>query len=862
MNKKEIIKQEIKGDNNSQNIYKDNLFVIEGGKEEIPLDKYIEVAESKLSAGDYINALSLFNDALIKAKAKAEISIEIRAVLGNAECYFYLKDPNKAIKYSEEAIKLSNDSSDKYYLSISNMILAQVYEAKGDLKKAFNTITESQKYAIEHDDDLNTARISLVKARYALKMDMIEEANELIIKYSNVIKERGGKEEVLAIELEGIVDILNKDIINGEQKIACAILKAKDYNLYETAFALSSDFGKNLIKQKRFNEAKTNFEDTIEIAGNLDIAHISFAKLYLAEALYFMKDYNDALQISTGLISIAGKNNLPFIVGESYLLQSAILMDKKEFSDVYHNIQQSFEYFNQINDVPSFIRNLIMLGDLCLETNIIDYCVDFVAKYDFYKKSKKIPQQLLEELHRNAFQIHENIGEYDKAISILNEVSEKYSNIETDILERINNSKSFIESKKNLSTTFNNIIQHNNPLELAGTNEAQNIYEANRWVLGPLLDWVDGTAPFNGTGINTSGLGLIYDLWGQANFSRLVLNLRAFPNLFHLCIEVTSVEEAREACKTFLPLTDCLTLIWKGNFDIGTGFIPRHLTLGSPQKGWVPHKFDDSISRGYPITVAPLVCCCLPFDIVDFYVNEARPFIIRGKLILAPGPMVGCTNTHHSILEEIYCQTTNGFSIQNKDKTAKREQTIPFLYPYFSEIDFDTLSKIVDDEEEGLRQLRITLLEWTNDIQQNGFTSQKKVYFKEKIKEMINPVTLKFNSISKNIIKSENAHIIKKEIFAESMEMNSKIMSINTSSAFSSSILWSTFREQINDLASLACFRLMGIGKKWDLHGPQISIKNPSTNEMIRPEMFNWLKIPGDFKTYMVGVKDDNKGAT
>lgn len=842
----EQISQSIRGNHNTQNIN-----IVNENNDKLTSWDLIAIANDKITVADYDSAIKYFELALQESKKSDDIEGIVRSTLGNAECHMFLKNKSLALRYSEESIKLASDANDLKHLCQAYMILSQVQEVDGKLDDATNSINTALSTAKEFGDEFIISKISIVKARFLLRRNQIDEVSNILKEHSDTLFKNGGKEEVLALELFGIVEINKNEFESGRNYIVKAIGKAKDYKLYNTAFDFSINLGKILFNQKRFDEAKRIFEDAMSISSLVGSDSDCVAKLCITETLYAQNETNDALEMSKELLTQAKVRENSFIIGESYLIQSIILLEKGCYEKVYENINLSFEYFQQKDNFSSSIRNLILLGDLCIKSKNPYYSEEFISKYNYFTKSPKLSSNALEELHKQAFVISDNIGNFEEAISTLQKAKKLYGESEKEVIESIEQWIELIKSKVNLSKTFEQLINCENPDVLAGTNGAQSIQEANRWVLGPMLDWMQFGSGFPGA-LKGSTIGLIYDLWGQYNFSRLILNNHKFPSAFHLTIEVTSVSEARAACKAFLPFTDSLTLIWKGELEIGTGAIPHHLNNASPVKNWQPIK---EIIGAMPLTMSPIVCCILPFDIINFYVSEARPFVEMGKLILAPGPMVGCTNNDHGILEELYCKATNAYSIQSLSISKQSNRSIPLVYPFFPSMDMETLANVIKDEDDGLRQLRRILLNWSVDIEQNGISDLKLQLFKEEFREMMEPVNKKFEKISDKL----SVSIQKVDIKSEFQEIKKDNNRINTSLAYSSSTLYSTLKKQVENQAGFACFRLQNMGKKWDLNSSNTVIGNKETSQLLRPEMFNWLKVPGEMKTYMLVKNDKNE---
>ena len=814
------------------------------------VEQLFKKGDEKLSLKDFKSALLFYDKAQILSEKIKKPSLIVKAICNIAQCYFFLREKDKAILIAQNAIEVAKQNKDCGYVSIAYQNLAQIFEFSGNVVKAYETIKEGHVFSENNPQICDPNKTALTLISTSIKTKKYKEAKEVLDKYYDGIKRNGIKEEILLLELEGLLQISNNKKNEGQSKIGEAIKKALDNSLIDTAYELTKDLASSFVKSGKLKEAQQLLNDILE--ENLSELQECNLKFILAESIMLERNFDSAKPLFNDVLLIAQKNKFDFFIGGIYLDLAQIYIEEDDYDSGFENIEKALNHFEQINDKYSIIEGLIVLGKLFLKNHISKYSSLFLDKFNIYKTYKNIhpDQNYLEQI---AFNVYDRLGDFAQQKKLFESYKDQLDKQMVDETEVV------LDAKIHRRNIFETVLNTNTPEKLAGTDGANSLNEANRWVLGPLLDWYQGTEAFHGLGMGCTGLGLIYDLWGQANFTRLMLNARTHKNYFHLTIDVDNVQDARNACRIFLPITDCLTLIWKGNLDIGSGSIPRHSTLGTPEKNWKPKTFDSA--RLYPMTVTPLVCCTLPYDILNFYFTEARPFIEKGKLILAPGPMIGCPNLDHNIQEEIYCKITNGFSIQNKSSKNRSDLSIPLVYPYFPKIDLSDLSKIIEDEKEGLYELRKMLLTWSCEIEDNDFSELKKKKFEMEFSDVITPVVERFEKISKKI-KNDKFTLSSKEVTQEIESTDYSNHAINSTTAESTSLLFSSeIRKEISNKAGLACFRLMGLGKKWELRGSQISVRNPKTKQIVRPEIFNWLKMPGEINENIktMFVKDSEK---
>jgi len=263
--------------------------------------------------------------------------------------------------------------------------------------------------------------------------------------------------------------------------------------------------------------------------------------------------------------------------------------------------------------------------------------------------------------------------------------------------------------------TTRDLLKEKNPLAWAGTDGATSLEEAHQWVLGILIDWWDGI------GEKFSPCG-VYGMWGEANYGRMLLNHRAFAKKsFHLCVEISSVREARLACRMLSPICDCLTLLWKGLFKPNPIIVPVPFEFEEPIRGWKPRppKYWDEGARMYGSVMPPLGGFTLPYPIVKFYMEEARDLVAAGRLVLVPGPMVGCLGLGHDDTERMFCDVAAADVVIRRTGRPRERHPLEMVVPWFPSIPMRDLAKLCEDHSECLAELRRKCLEWSSNVVSN-----------------------------------------------------------------------------------------------------------------------------------------------
>jgi hypothetical protein len=170
------------------------------------------------------------------------------------------------------------------------------------------------------------------------------------------------------------------------------------------------------------------------------------------------------------------------------------------------------------------------------------------------------------------------------------------------------------------------------------------------------------------------------------------------------------------------PLCDCLTLLWKGKMNPGTILVvPVPHDFETPIHGWEPRPPDywKEGARVYGTVLPPVNRMDLPYSIVKFYMEEARDLAAAGRLVLVPGPMVGCLGVGYKDTEDMFCKVAAAEPIIRLGSSNSERLPLEMVVPWFPSIPLGDLAKLCDDHSECLIELRQKCLEWSDGVQNN-----------------------------------------------------------------------------------------------------------------------------------------------
>lgn len=476
-----------------------------------------------------------------------------------------------------------------------------------------------------------------------------------------------------------------------------------------------------------------------------------------------------------------------------------------------------------------------------------------------------LPADFMWEIGTAQLRIHEGLGEFDKCIETLNQMVVDANEADGRLrgaTEWAEKKKEEIEDKKGAldSVALMLSMRGQEAKKTAGTEGAHTLHEANQWVIGTLLDWWDGTR--YGLAEPTD----ILNLWGEANYGRAILNHRAYPGAFHLCVAVSNVEQARTACRMLSPICDCLTLVWTGEVLSGTlapGF-PRHLAYDEPTRGWKPRPegFWEEIARGYPICMPPFPRCLMPMDIVLFFLDEARALTERGRLFLVPGPGVGIVGEHHALSAQMYYQVARANAVLKVDEKIGAHPELDMAVPWFPNIPIPDLASLCDDHQDNFLEFRLKCMEWGDAIREGRKNAQNRAHTE------IQLLSRKLDRIFQNAQGSADpdGQLAIGRATALSGKQDASGLPVGLKYGDIAARLRRMFGEDLDENPWFPYWSFGQTGANWQL-GSAISgaegsdeDRSSSRDLVIRSGMaFHWLRAPGEHKMYVILVKDDGE---
>jgi tetratricopeptide (TPR) repeat protein len=244
--------------------------------------------------------------------------------------------------------------------------------------------------------------------------------------------------------------------------------------------------------------------------------------------------------------------------------------------------------------------------------------------------------------------------------------------------------------------------------------------EANALTIAPVLEW------WGDTGDDLNAAALDYDYWGRGCFAQILRNLQAFPHSLNVALEVRTVEDIKQAMRLWSLYADFVLLIWKGPTKSGeflhmvdgewlgpwgAGYILAPGTQLRSQKGRL--RFP---AIGY--------ASWLPEDVMRCLVNEVKPFLMSGRLLVVPASGVGCVSPGHGVMEQLLTEAANCIPAIRQRHEGHLDIG---LLPYARDIPMDILFDFINETDTDLLQMRMLMLRKTAHIRLNGLEPSPRI---------------------------------------------------------------------------------------------------------------------------------------
>jgi hypothetical protein len=225
-------------------------------------------------------------------------------------------------------------------------------------------------------------------------------------------------------------------------------------------------------------------------------------------------------------------------------------------------------------------------------------------------------------------------------------------------------------------------------------------------IVKPLFEW------WSMTGVR--GFEFFFDFWGRGAFARIASAVKAAP-YNAIAVDASSIQDIRYAARVFCPIFETVIVKWKGPLASSINMASVTLPECLHDIEFGGHGYCYFPKSGSTFSELCFVGNFLSDDVVQFVAGEAAPLIRRGRLVLLPAPLIGCTQSSFGWSDDLLLNTflsgvvaTCGVN-QTRDARDGTSCGIPLItaqIPFIDLVPLDVLSDCLDLFHEYARPFR------------------------------------------------------------------------------------------------------------------------------------------------------------
>ena len=228
----------------------------------------------------------------------------------------------------------------------------------------------------------------------------------------------------------------------------------------------------------------------------------------------------------------------------------------------------------------------------------------------------------------------------------------------------------------------------------------------------PLVEWLTILPP----DIERNACSELIDVWGRGGFARVATAIRAYPGRA-ITVSATSTDEIARWARVFCPLYDTVVVTWKGPLLPDLAIVPMPDNLGPPGQfgGQGYMRTSSELDNVDKFHAAIGWANFLPKKVSTFLCTKALPLIRSGRLVVLPGPLVGCTQraigwTDNLLVDNALGGVVTVAGLDVNERSLERSGRLLDLatvrIPYVDGISLADLDKVLEQTSNWLSPLR------------------------------------------------------------------------------------------------------------------------------------------------------------
>ncbi len=807
-------------------------------------------------------ARSLYDHAHKLALTQRKPKAACHALLGLAWCALNGRDSTSALGLATNCLSIAEEAGSLHYRASANIVRARVALIQ-------RNHVEAQSYALSAAEDGQNAE-SVVRHEATLllveiclaKGDPQEALCHLDSVYRKELK-HGGRRAIAARDLRASIHIANGKLRLAATTFEKAAEEAKALgNLVLYASYLAK--AQRALADTGAHRAVLNRSPICERAAEaIDNTPLLLETLFSKSWAYKqLRKSNESHRTLEQIASVAESKQCHDLAARAFVAHGQMLRGEGALEESRAAVQKGLSLAKASGRDHLIGFALVEMAEQ--ESSTGNFEAAQISLNDALKHfgDATLPGDYKFELGQAQLRIYDGLGKYSECAELL----DRLIDVANEAGSRLPRAIHWVKAKKKEIATKSEAFEAVSRIlkvtgreakMWAGTESTETLGEANQWVIGTLLDWWDGTRNMLAPPMD------VLNLWGEANYGRVILNHRAYRNdAFHLCATVSNIEQARAACRMLVPICDCLTLVWTGEVLPGIpipGF-PRHLAYDQPTPGWEPRPegFWEKGGRGYPICMPPFPRCLMPEDIVLFFLDEARALTERGKLFLVPGPGVGCLGQVHTLSSQMFYQAACAKAVLMVDKNLRISPDLDMVIPWFPNIPLTDLAHLCEDHEDNLVEMRRKCMEWGDAIRDGGTLRLSRVH--SEIQALTKDLDKLFRRIQSG--SDPDGQMAVGALTGFAGQEDTRQLPKEFTQTDVTHRLWSLAGQEVEENPWFPYWSFRQTGADWQL-GSAItsgyaSDRSPmSDGALLSGKAFHWLRAPGEHKMFVMLMKDN-----
>ncbi|MFC1716618.1 hypothetical protein ACFL6S_23320 [Candidatus Poribacteria bacterium] len=696
-------------------------------------------------------------------------------------------------------------------------------------------LLEEAESVVQEDNRKIRRWIYLISAEHAQKLGQLEKANEALQKWETLAKpgERIDRQNFhhLRFRLAARQGDHGKAMSHLNQALRRARLKKR----WASLGWMLREKARYLTQREELKRAAREADKSREAFEKSGIEREMFDSALLSGHLFFeCRDAERALALADYVLLKVDPSKYDNITQDALQLKTRSLQ-------VLNRIDEAHEWNQRFREhVAQKVQALVVadIQDAMLAAQAGNYDrAETLMKVSLDRARKTGAQEEIRAAIKFHWaQIKMDQAQYREARSLAESALRVAEKLPLKIQEDAAHIVQVAERRAPLTSIFEDLLNNPAPLKLAGTDQSCSLQAAHQEIIQTVLEWTEKMP---------KGLQGLYDFWGRGNFTRFILNHRGFPDAFHVTVEVTTVNEARQWTLALCPLVDVLTILWKGPLlaEVMT-LVPMHVDYSGPG-GWgysvtagTRMRLDEK-SQDWNWVPAMGMASLLPEDAAEFLFGEARAFFEAGRLFLFPAPNVGCIDEGHGPLERMFNDITNAVPFLSSHGNNRRAVSLDLLpLPYFPNIPISELAEVVAGEEDSLLETRRALHSWAQNLANRDQVETRDVMRQcyDRVEFSLREVQRKFGALARKLDWAREDGTIHSYVFdVEEFSIEPKSLAAAELAAL---------HDELHASPWYAYFRLSSQGYRWDLmrKGSRSTSKTPK--HVLPDRVYHWLVPP------------------